>query len=561
MKEAGQVPRIAISLGLPSVFSCQKGARGRTGSPPITNSFGLLRRQFLGFALVTHHFESALRLFVCRRDFRLYLGRGLFHLGREAHVAVVLHAGAGRDQAADDDVLLESAQVIDRSLNGSFGEHARGLLEGRRRDERVGRERSLRDAEEQRAAGSRLAALLDHALVLFAEVELIQFVFQQERGVAHVLDLHPAHHLTDNHFDVLVADVDALQPVDFLDFVHQVGLQLFFAEHSQNVVRVERAIHERFARLDALAFLHVNVNAARHRVFFLRAVVSLNIEFALAFRHLADLRRAIDFADDGGLVRLARFKQLDHTRQTTGDVFGLGGFAGDLGQHIAGGYGVAVLHHKVRAGRHQVAFAGLAFDHDGRLPLLIGRIAHDVPRQSGDLVHFFVKRYAFLQVLKLRRTADFREDGEGVWIPLDHNLTLLHRIAVVDLELGAVDHGIALALAVFLVHDRDRALAVHHHKVARLRLYRLQADEAHGAVVFGIEARLLGNSRGRAPDVEGTHGELRSRLADGLRSDHARGFAEFYQAARGQIAAVAHDADAALGFASEHRANLHSLDS
>ena len=34
---------------------------------------------------------------------------------------------------------------------------------------------------------------------------LSSLLLQQERGVAHVLDLHPAHHLADNHFDVLVA--------------------------------------------------------------------------------------------------------------------------------------------------------------------------------------------------------------------------------------------------------------------------------------------------------------------------------------------------------------------
>ena len=63
------------------------------------------------------------------------------------------------------------------------------------------------------------------------------------------------------------------EPVDFLDFVDQVSLQLLFAEHGQDVVRVERAVHQRFARLDALAFLHVDVNAARNRVFLFGAVV------------------------------------------------------------------------------------------------------------------------------------------------------------------------------------------------------------------------------------------------------------------------------------------------
>src|SRR5690348_4262055 len=49
----------------------------------------------------------------------------------------LLQAGAGRDELADDDVLLEAAQVIGRAGDCRLGEHARGLLEGRRRQEAV----------------------------------------------------------------------------------------------------------------------------------------------------------------------------------------------------------------------------------------------------------------------------------------------------------------------------------------------------------------------------------------------------------------------------------------
>ena len=80
------------------------------------------------------------------------------------------------------------------------------------------------------------------------------------------------------------------------------------------------------------------------------------------------------------------------------------------------------------------------------------------------------------------------------------------------------------------------------------------------AVALGIEARLFRNSRRRTADVEGTHGELRSRFADGLRRDDAGSLAEFDQAAGSQVASVAHDANAALRLAGEHRADLHPLD-
>ena len=210
--------------------------------------------------------------------------------------------------------------------------------------------------------------------------------------------------------------------------------------------------------------------------------------------------------------------------------------------------------------RHQVTLAGLALDDDRWLALLVRRIADHVTGQAGDFVHFFVQRDTFLQVLELHGAADFGQDGESVRIPLDHDLAERDRIAIVDFQLGAVHHRVALAFAILLVDDRDRALAIHDHQIARLGFDRLQSDEAHGAVVLGIETRLLGDSRRGTTDVEGTHRELRSRFADGLRRDDARSFAEFDEASGSQVAAVAHDADTAFRFAGQHRADFHALD-
>src|SRR3989338_8452971 len=56
-------------------------------------------------------------------------------------------SGAGRDQAADDHVFLQATQPVDLAGDGRLGEYPRGLLERRRRDERLGRKRSLGDAQ------------------------------------------------------------------------------------------------------------------------------------------------------------------------------------------------------------------------------------------------------------------------------------------------------------------------------------------------------------------------------------------------------------------------------
>src|SRR3954453_3746340 len=155
-------PRVLRELAgcntfLPTVRCCSKclgfacisnKEMGAVCAAPFSIWLVLLRRQFLGLTLSPHQLESAFGFFISSRDLFLYLRCSLFHFWREAHVPVILHASSGRNQAADDDVLLEPAQVIHLALNRSFGEHARGLLERRCGDERLGCQRRLGDAEQ-----------------------------------------------------------------------------------------------------------------------------------------------------------------------------------------------------------------------------------------------------------------------------------------------------------------------------------------------------------------------------------------------------------------------------
>src|SRR5215207_1871015 len=72
--------------------------------------------------------------------------------------AVALEPGRGRDQLADDDVLLQARKAVDLALERGVGEHLGGLLERGRREERVGRQRGLGDAEDDLLERRRLAA-------------------------------------------------------------------------------------------------------------------------------------------------------------------------------------------------------------------------------------------------------------------------------------------------------------------------------------------------------------------------------------------------------------------
>src|SRR5208282_3976850 len=336
-------------------------------------------------------------------------------------------------------------------------------------------------------------------------------------------------------------------------------------QHGEQVVRVERAVNQRLAGADVLAFLHVDVDAAGDQVLLDgAAVLALDRDLALSLGHFPVFHDAVDFADDGGVAGLARLEQLDDAREAAGDVLRLGGLAGDFGQHVAGMDVVAIGDHEVGARGHEVLFPraarGVADEHGGLVLLVARRQRNDELGKSGDLVHLLFDGDAGLEVLELDGAADLGEDGEGVGVPFADDLADGDRHAFRHLEVRAIHEVMAFFFAALVVHHGDEAGAVHGDEVAVAALDRLHVNELDEAGTLDLDLGLLGDAGGGAADVEGAHGELRAGLADGLRADDAHGLAHLDHASGGQIAAIAAGADAAAGFAGEHGADFDALD-
>ena len=85
-------------------------------------------------------------------------------------------------------------------------------------------------------------------------------------GLALIGNLDLLKHLTDNHLDVLVVDEHALQAVDFLDFVDQIGSEFLDTLDRQDVVRRGIAIDDKVALLDDVTILQMDVLAFRNKV-------------------------------------------------------------------------------------------------------------------------------------------------------------------------------------------------------------------------------------------------------------------------------------------------------
>src|SRR5262245_21533256 len=256
----------------------------------------------------------------------LFLGDQLVAFGGNLANAPQHAAGARRDQATNDDILLEAFEQVGLAVHRGLGQHARGLLEGGRRNEAARLQGGLGDTQQDRLGRRHtLAGLLDRQVSL-VELDAIDLLALEQVGLARILDLHLLQHLAHDHLDVLVVNGDALQPVDILDLVDQVIGEFLHALDRQDVVRRGMSVIDEVTLLDAIAVLNGEALAARDQIFdgLGILIIGLDGDALLVLVVLAELDRAGDLRDDGVVLRAPGLKQLRHARQTTGDVAGLG---------------------------------------------------------------------------------------------------------------------------------------------------------------------------------------------------------------------------------------------
>src|SRR5277367_2826260 len=325
--------------------------------------------------------------------------------------------------------------------------------------------------------------------------------------------------------------------------------------------------------------MHRDMFALGNQVLALLADFRSDFDLALALGVLAEGNLAVDFRDDRELLRLARFEQLRDSRQTAGDVLGLGGLARNLRDYVARLDRRAFGHVDIRADRQEVArdvvrarqlrsLARRVLDRDTRAHVEILELDDNVGSSAGPFVDPLLHRLAFDDLAVLNRAADFGDDRRRVRIPFGDQLARLDLVAFGLAQLGAIHERVTLAFA--LAHaaafvgdlrgDNYFAMPRHHDQVAVAALDGVDAMQAHHAFVANFQRGLLGAPAGGAADVEGTHRELRARLANRLRGNDSDRLAQVDEVPAAEIASVAFHAHTLARLAGKHRANLDSLD-
>ena len=156
-------------------------------------------------------------------------------------LALASKAGAGRNQAADDDIFFQADQIVNLAGNGRVNQHPGRFLERSGGKERIGGERRLGNAQKQGFANSFFILLLFSPLIFFNELRLGHNFTGQKIGFAGILNIEAREHLPDNHFNVFGVELLALGRVDVKDFFDDVALHLQLAFVFKKVVEIQTA--------------------------------------------------------------------------------------------------------------------------------------------------------------------------------------------------------------------------------------------------------------------------------------------------------------------------------
>ena len=257
---------------------------------------------------------------------------------------VVIGAGSGRDQLADNHVFLQTPQVIGAAVNGGLGQHPAGFLEGSGRQPRLGGQGGLGDSHQLRTTLGGFPARVHQGPVDVPELNLVHQLRRQVIGVVGGEDAHLAQHLPHDQLNMLVVDFHPLVAVHVLHLLHQVLLRGPHPSDLAHLLGIQRAFGELFAGRDISPGPHPQPGVGGHPVLDVPVAGGFDHERPAPAFFVVDAHGPAGLGQDGLPFGGAGFEQLHHPGQAVGDVLpghppGMEGAHGQLGARLADGLG------------------------------------------------------------------------------------------------------------------------------------------------------------------------------------------------------------------------------
>src|SRR5690606_22139386 len=106
--------------------------------------------------------------------------------------------------------------------------------------------------------------LVKDTVIFLPELPFIDNLVLKKSGIACIKNFNFLHHLTYNHFNVLIIDFHPLKSVYFLDLIDQVVLNSRWSLDGKNVIWRNGSIRKWLTCSNKVIFLNKDVFGKRH---------------------------------------------------------------------------------------------------------------------------------------------------------------------------------------------------------------------------------------------------------------------------------------------------------
>ena len=169
-------------------------------------------------------------------------------------------------------------------------------------------------------------------------------------------------------------------------------------------------------------------------------------------------------------------------------------------------------------------------------------------------------RNAFFHAHEGHGTFHFGNDRVSVRIPLGDDSASIDLVAFLHRDHGAVWQLVALTLTTEFVGNSQFTGTRHGNQVAVGTYNLLQVVQTDHTTVLNLDAVGSRGSACSTTDVERTHGQLGTRLTDGLSRDNANRLTDVHLVTTSQVTAVALGADTEASFTADRRTHDNFVD-
>ena len=366
---------------------------------------------------------------------------------------------------------------------------------------------------------------------------------------------------------MLIVNLNTLQTVYILNFVHDVLLYCCRTFNSQDISRSDSTIWQRSSGTYIVVFLNKDLLWQSHKVLLHIACLRCNDNFTVTTFNLTHRNLTIDFWNNSRIRWVTCFEQFGYTWKTTGDITCLTNCTWNLNQNITGLNHLLVFNNYVTTYRQVICTNDTTIfiqNMQWRDLCLIFRFCNDDFTQTCSFIRFYLICYIFNYRFKVNLTCSFCNNNGIERVPLSNQLTFLNDFTIWCIQFRTIRN--------VMCWQDNTCINIHETNFSQTTnndlncftcffnsVYCTQFFKLKTCIVLRNNTCICSHVTGDTSSVERTQCQLSTRFTDWLSSDNTNSLTFLNHTAGSKVTSITLSTYTLLRLTCQYRTDFNAF--